>query len=279
MPKKPDVALIVHSCDRYQLLYQGFEYFFKEFWDFSIDCKYYFATEELDVEIPGFTNIKSGKGEWSDRLSYLLREQVQEKYVLYLQEDVWFNQKICKGFFTKLFEAAELNKWKQVKLHSADIYKTTKTSSYIEGLNVALLNNSASRYLMSHQITLWERKFFIEQLTANENPWRNERRGTKRLKKNNPDILHIDYFAQNHSKPINENLENVERANFHTISVNGMLNEEVLPFIDHLSKGDDLAQEYAEKLIYHYINGLTHDGRERPRKQDIFKKMKNWLFQ
>lgn len=41
-----DFALLVHSCDRYELLYKGFEYFFSKYWDFDVKCKYYFATEE-----------------------------------------------------------------------------------------------------------------------------------------------------------------------------------------------------------------------------------------
>lgn len=83
------VALIVHACDRYEFLYKGFEHFFSKYWDFGIDCKYYFATENLTVNIAGFQNIQSGKGPWSDRLAILLTEKIEEDYVLYFQEDMW----------------------------------------------------------------------------------------------------------------------------------------------------------------------------------------------
>ena len=82
------VALLVHSCYRYEFLYKGFEYFFSRHWDFSIPCNYYFATEEIDANIHGFKNIKSGKGEWSDRLIKLLRDNIKEGYILYFQEDM-----------------------------------------------------------------------------------------------------------------------------------------------------------------------------------------------
>ena len=81
------VALLVHSCDRYEFLYKGFDYFFLNHWDFSIPCNYYFATEIIDANIHGFEIIKSGKGEWSDRLIKILRDAIKEDYILYFQMD------------------------------------------------------------------------------------------------------------------------------------------------------------------------------------------------
>src|SRR4051812_14418350 len=191
---KNKVAVLVHSCDRYEFLYKGFEYFFSRYWDFGISCNYYFATEEKKVKIDGFENIQSGKGQWADRLSILLKK-IPEDYVLYLQEDMWLNKKVNRNFFNQLFQLAGNRDWKQVKLHSSEVYKTIPTPIFIEGFNIAKIDNAASQYLMSHQITLWNKVFLGEQLKKDEHPWRNERRGTKRLKKLNPDIFHADYFA------------------------------------------------------------------------------------
>src|SRR5687767_5116737 len=63
-----NVALLVHSCDRYEFLYYGFDVFFSKYWDFDIACNYYFATEEKATAVNNFRTIQSGKGEWSDRL-------------------------------------------------------------------------------------------------------------------------------------------------------------------------------------------------------------------
>jgi hypothetical protein len=271
-------ALLVHACDRYEFLYQGFEYFFNQFWDLGINCKYYFATEMIDVNIPGFENIKSGKGEWSDRLAYLLREKITEDYVIYMQEDVWLSKPVRKEFFDNLFDFVMAKGHKQVKLHSADIYQTVPTEKFIRGLNFSKIDNSKSRYLMSHQLTLWDRAFFIDQLLPKENPWRNERRGTKRLKLMNPEIWHVDYFSQNYSEPINKNQDIIERSNFNTVSQNGKLNDEVGYFIELLSKGDAKALAYAKELKNHHENSLTHDGMEQPRKVDFIKRLKNWVL-
>jgi len=35
---------------------------------------------------------------------------------------------------------------------------------------------------------------------------------------------------------------------------------------------------YGKELKRHYDNNLTHDGKEQPRKDGAFKKLKNWLL-
>ncbi|MFD1257204.1 hypothetical protein ACFQ3S_10380 [Mucilaginibacter terrae] len=272
-----NVALLVHTCDRYRFLYEGFSYFFHQYWDFNTRCNYYFATEELTVDIPQFKNIKSGKGEWADRLRYLLEHIITEKYVVYFQEDMWLNKPVSSTFFNQLFNVIEQNKYNQVKLDSADIYNTQPTPLYIEGFNVALLNNQASGYLMSHQVTVWNKAFLIQQLYKGEHPWRNERRGTQRLKKLNPEIYHIDYFAQNGQAAINKNEPQSMRSEYHTISGNSMLQNNILPYIALLQQAGPKEQAFSTELLNHYQNQLTHDGKAKPRKEDIFKKMKKWI--
>ena len=275
--KTNNVALLVHSCDRYELLFNGFEAFFSKYWDFKINSNYYFATEEKKVTLDNFVNIQSGKGEWTDRLRNLLEEKIKEEYILYFQEDMWLNKKVNPNFFNHLFELAQKNNWQQVKLHSSEVYKTTSTDNFIEGFNIAIVDNANSDFLMSHQVTLWNKDFLLKQLKRNEHPWRNERKGTKRLKKNNPEIIHIDYFAENGNKEINNNNNPILRSEYQTISMNGLLNSNIEPFLKELKCEDIKQQQYALKLEHNYKNGLTHDGKPKPRKVDIFKRTKNWL--
>jgi len=272
-----NVALIVHSCDRYEFLYLGFQFFFEKFWNFNTNCNYYFATEEKAFSFNHFKNIQSGKGEWADRLAFLLREKIREKYILYFQEDMWLNKKTNSGFFNQLFSLTEENNWKQVKLHSSHEYKTIATKYFVEGFNISLLDNAHSDFLMSHQVTLWDKEFLLTQLHKKEHPWRNERRGTKRLRKLNPEIFQADYFAENGQMENNKNDNPVLRSGYHTISMNGVLQDNVIPYIQELEKSDNANKEYGEKLEYHYKNKLTHDGLPKPMKVDIFKRTKNWL--
>jgi len=275
---KYKIALIVHACDGYEFLYEGFDHFFSKNWDFKIPCNYYFATEEKEVNINGFENIQSGKGAWADRLSYLLKNEIKADYILYFQEDMWLSKPVNRVFFEQLFELASNNGWKQVKLHSSDVYKTTATDIFIEGFNVAEIDNRRSDFLMSHQVTLWQKDFLLAQLYKNEHPWRNERRGTKRLKKLNPKIFHIDYFAENGCKELNVNQKPKNRSEYHAVSFNSTLNFNVVEYIKLLNNGKATQKKYAAELQNHYDNNLTHNGKPKPKKEDIFKKFKNWFL-
>jgi hypothetical protein len=271
------VALLVHSCDRYELLYKGFAHFFHQSWDEQIPVQKYFATEEKEAEVEGFQNILSGKGEWSDRLAFLLREKIPEQYILYFQEDMWLNKKAEASFFIELFELVKKKNWQQVKLHSSEVYRTKPTEHFIQGFNIAEVDKKNSQFLMSHQVTLWNKTFLLQQLPKNEHPWRNERKGSKRLKKLNSSIWHIDYFAENGQNAINNNHGAVHRSEYRTVSFNGMLNHNVVPFIQELRTASSDIKQYAAVLEDHYQRGITHDGQKRPKKTDPVKQLKNWL--
>ncbi|MDQ1141484.1 hypothetical protein [Pedobacter agri] len=278
MPKSNHkVALLVHACDRYEFLYKGFDYAFSKNWDFDITCNYYFATEVKDANIKGFRNIKSGKGEWADRLATLLRS-IEEEYVLYFQEDMWLSKPVNSDLFRELFDFAHKNNTMQIKLHSSEVYTTKQTDHFIEGFNISELDNKASHFLMSHQITLWNKDFLLAQLYKKEHPWRNERKGTKRLKKLNPLIHHIDYFAENQAAEINSNQNPIKRSEYYAVSFNSMLNFNAVRFIDELKSGSLPEKEYAAELQNHYDNNLTHDGNPKPKKVDLFKKFKTWFL-
>jgi len=275
---KNNVALLVHACDRYEFLYKGFDFFFSRNWDFNIPCHYYFATEIKNAKVNGFTNIKSGKGEWADRLATLLRS-IDEEYVLYFQEDMWLSKPVDKSFFNQLFDFADQNACNQIKLHSSDVYTTKQTENFIDGFNITEIDNKASHFLMSHQVTLWKKDFLLAQLYKKEHPWRNERKGTKRLKTLNPLIQHVDYFSENGSLEINQNKKPIKRSEYFAVSFNSTLNHNALRFIEILKSGTKAEKDYGKDLQNHFENGLTHDGKPKPKKVDLFKKFKTWFLQ
>ena len=275
--KENRIALLVHSCDRYSFLYKGFHYFFSKNWDYTIPCTCYFATEEKDIFFPEFINIKSGKGEWTNRIAFLLKEKIKEDYILYMQEDMWLNKKVNPDFFKLLFERTFEHGWKQVKLHSSTVYKTKPTPYYIDGFNITELDNSKSKFLMSHQITLWEKAYFLNELLENENAWAHEVNSTQRLRNAKASIMHIDYFAENGGEEINKNIHPAGRSEYQAVSVNACLYKSVVPYIAELVKGDKEQRKYAKKLKHHYIWQLTHGGKTKPRKENWRMSIKIWL--
>jgi hypothetical protein len=121
--------------------------------------------------------------------------------------------------------------------------------------NIAKVDNHASDFLMSHQVLIWNKKYLMDQLPNGEHPWRNERKGSKRLKQLNPDIYLADYFAENGKPEINKNINPVKRSEYKTISVNGTLSNEVVRFIKLFEEGNREEKKYAAQLLHHYENG------------------------
>ncbi len=270
------VAVLVHACDRYEFLYKGFEIFFNLHWDSEITTVNYFATEEKEVQIKPFKTVKSGKGEWSDRLIKLLTHDIREDYVIYMQEDMWFSKPMNFEFFKEMINYAVDNSLDCVKMNSGNVYTTIPTGVDISGLSLTTIDNAQSDYLMSHQITLWKKDFLLKQLKPNEHPWRNERRATKRMKKANPKLYHVDYFADGGLPAINQNKNPAIRSEYYSISINGLLGNNIEYFIHQLIE-QKLDIDYANKLKYNFENNLTHDGKPKPRKEDLMQRFKRWL--
>ncbi len=261
------IAVVVHACDRYRLLFQGFEYFFKKYWpQHTVVCNYYFLTEELDYNSDVFTNIKTGKGAWTERLRVAL-QSIDEPYIIYMQEDMWLSEMLCADTINSVVQYALDNELQLMKLNSSEVYKTIATDIVIDGLRVGVLDNNASGYLMSHQVAIWNKEFLLSQLQYKEHPWRNERKGTKRLKKLNPVICHVDLFSENGKTPINNNPDIAHTSSYMTVSVNSVLNDFVVPFINELKRcKEQLYSTYAYKLAHHYNHKYTHDGKAKPRR-------------
>jgi hypothetical protein len=266
-----NVAVLVFACDRYELLYKGFDFFFKKNWDHSFPITKYFTTESKNIDLVGYTHLKSGYGEWTNRLKLIL-DQIEEDYIIFLQEDVWFNKKISPGVLELILINMVKNELKLVKLNSSEVYTTEELDVHFKGYALARVIKESSDFLMSHQISIWNKNFFYAQLKDNEHPWRNERRGTKRLRKSNDDIYQIDLLSENGKPPINKNSSDIIQGEYHTISVNACIQSNTKIFIPELEK--DLP-EYADKIRYNMENNITHDGKPKPRKEDIFKKIKN----
>lgn len=267
---KKNTAVLVFACDRYELLYEGFDYFFNKNWGSPISLNKYFSTEKKDISIQGYINLKSGFGQWTNRLKRVLN-QIEEEYIIFIQEDMWFNKRVPMDVLFQVIDYVEAHDLKLVKLHSSEVYKTTKTGVDFSGYVLSEIVKRESKFLMSHQVSIWNKDFLYNQLKDNEHPWRNERRGSKRLKKSKDQIYQIDLLSENGKPPINENQFRMEPGEYETISVNACIQPKAKKYISELKK---VNPEYSDKLEYNLVNNLTHDGKSKPRKEDLFKKIK-----
>lgn len=176
-----NLSLLIHTFDQY-----------RKYWDGWVDgyCRNgvnysggdYLIFWGTDIEPPKEQKtignvLLSGKGEWSDRLIKLVH-QIPTDFIFYCQEDMWPCAK--HPDLTPLMEFIIKN----------DIYRL-QISPVVQfyslyGSNIPLFFHYKSKYLVSHQPSIWRKDFLLKCLAPNEDPWKNEYEGTKRL--NHPEI-------------------------------------------------------------------------------------------
>ncbi|MEM9857636.1 MAG: hypothetical protein AAF843_09775 [Bacteroidota bacterium] len=262
---KNQVALLVFACDRYQFLYKGFEYTFHKYWNKKVDLNYYFSTENSDLKVKGFKMLKSGAGPWTNRLKKVL-QCINEEYVIFLQEDMWMNRTYNAQALEELLNYALEKQFDLVKLHSTPSYKTIPTGNTFSDLDLFELDKKTSKFLMSHQVSLWKKEFLTQNLPDNEDPWMNEHKGTKRLKKTDASIYQIDLLQVNDLGP--------GQGSYKTVSYDAVIAKEATIFFDEMAKE---YPEYVERMKFNLENQITHDGNPKPRVKGLLNKVKREL--
>lgn len=171
------LAVVIQTCDKYSFCWEGWNYYFQKYWDFSNNCKVYFLNEEKEINFPSIIHAPTGKGEWSDRLRKGL-ESIPEQYILYMQEDFWLSMSIDILHYFRLFKHLSMDALRIGKDNKKFfLYKTFYAK------NIPLNKFSKrSRFLLCHQACIWDKNFFLSCLEKNENPWINEFAGTKRIR-------------------------------------------------------------------------------------------------
>jgi len=170
-------ALILHTTDRlpYTTMYDLWHQQFKKHWK-AKGFKYYFMNEDLIA--PFFKQIKTGEGQWTDRLRIGL-EQIPEGIIFYIQEDAIFHTDINVDDYC--FDGMNALRFALAPL-AATIIKEGDYYRY----------NDRSEYLMDHRPTLWRKSFLLEQLGYNEDPWVNEFAATRRMWGNDNKIYTVN---------------------------------------------------------------------------------------
>lgn len=232
----------MHGCDRYIGLYPGFEHFFRKYWPEGLPIQYFVITEEVDYESDLFTTIKSGKGEWSDRLANAIN-QIPVDYLIYFQEDFWLTTKVEKSFLENLIEIEKTigESISLVKLHSG--YESDGTVASIGGHDLLRVSKRNSEYLLSHQVSLWSKQFLLSCLRPGESAWENELLGTERLRKQEGSIYFID----------------ISERYYLPVSAKGKFNENVTHFFGEL----EIDSPYRARLIRSYNRGIHHGELDR----------------
>lgn len=170
-----DLSLLVHTFNKYQFLWPGSLQAWAQFPRET--CPFYWGTDAPGHEkhdFGGFKLIYSGVNQWSDRLMSLLA-QIPTDYVLYCQEDHWPTAK--PPDFKELMQIVHKLGLKRLQISPiVQFYSLT-------GSEKPYFFHLKSKYLVSHQPSIWDKKFLISCLERGQTPWVNEYEGTKTLSK------------------------------------------------------------------------------------------------
>jgi hypothetical protein len=172
-----NLSLLIHTFNGYQHLWSGCASSFCKHWDQDIPLYFGTDTETRGEYLFPYTThlLFSGPGEWSDRLRSLL-QQIPTEYVLYMQEDHWPTQSPPNL-------AHMMQIMTEKKLLRLQISPIVPFYSLFSEENT-LFFDVKSKYLVSHQPSIWKKSFLLDCLKPGETPWVNEYKGTLRLQQN-----------------------------------------------------------------------------------------------
>jgi hypothetical protein len=171
-----NLSILVHTFSGYSFLWDGFVKSFDKNWGLrypetfigsDIPCE----NDHFFQNHPYLKMKYSGSGEWADRLTKLLI-QIPSDYILYMQDD----------HYPKM--APDLNKMVElVEKHGLLRLQISPIVQFysLYGSGFPLFFHETSKYLVSHQPSIWKKSFLLECLKPNETPWQNEYAGTMRL--------------------------------------------------------------------------------------------------
>ncbi len=181
-----DVTILVNSCDKYEDAWEPFFRLLKIHWPECGDYKIVLSTESkvyncdfLDVKtINPPLSLKNSS--WSARLNNAL-EQIDTEYILFFLEDFFLLEKVQTDIFKKALEIIESDQ--EIGLIT---FKTTDLISMFSGKTdyekcfYEVRRNIPDR--TNVLIGLWRKKYYLDLLYGEENPWEYERNSNIRSK-------------------------------------------------------------------------------------------------
>jgi hypothetical protein len=168
----PVTPVVLHTFDKYKKFWNPWFHYFKK--NVKGPYKIYFLSEE---EAPDFyeevIHIKTGSGEWGQRLLTGLK-QIPEDYIYYMQEDFWAFKPIDLSIYLDTFID-----------YNMDVLRISSDSPLytLENINNIYKFSQNSAYLMTHQFSLWNKSYFMKYVNPEDCPWSNEIKQTQKIAK------------------------------------------------------------------------------------------------
>jgi hypothetical protein len=203
------MVALIHSGDKNSWVWKYWKYYYAKYWDFRIPTV--FLSEEKDLNWDQVINIKSGTGPWATTLLNSL-DKIHTEYIIYMHEDVFLTNHIEYNTLIELYKLMKTNDLQLIKCSGHDAgwreaeNNLPKTDMKVNEEPIYLYPNHID-YLVSHQISIWNKEFFKSTLKCGESPWQHELEGTKRLRARN---ISIHAFCSEENEPNSRPIPHIE---------------------------------------------------------------------
>lgn len=196
-----ECVLLVHSGDRGSWIWPTFHFWYRKNWLSASVCDTVFLGETYAPDWDGVIPMTTGKTPWGVGILNAL-DKMNCKYFFYTHEDSCICEPSRTDKIAKLIEF--------MKEHDVQLMKTcgwdggfndaarpmVETDMKMDGETIWQYNNN-SGYLISHQISLWNKEFFKSCIKPAYSPWDSEMEGSDELRKR-----HIPIYAYRGKAPI-----------------------------------------------------------------------------
>ena len=172
---QPKTALIVQSFKGYERFWEGCFASLHKYLPRSIPI-YFLSDHEAPLNAKKYElyseiilPVNTGKGTFAKRgLIGLLKLPPSIKYIIYMQEDMWISNDIDSGFVQEIVNGMIDLKLKLVKIcegsfHPDDYDQVVNHNNKVPlGAKISGYRFHAARYIMSHHVSIFERKFLTK---------------------------------------------------------------------------------------------------------------------
>lgn len=196
-----DCITLVHSGDRNNHLWEYWKYYFDMYWDFS-RMNVIFLSENKTIDYNKVITKTTGNVSWSKGLKTELNN-INSKYIIYMHEDYFLTAKVDFDVLEEILTHMRKRNIKLVKCCGktggySSAYSDFKPTDMKVGDKYLQKYSNKTDYLISHQPSIWNKKFFNSTLKWEESPWSHEINGTIRLRRRN---IPVYVYSSNEDEP------------------------------------------------------------------------------
>lgn len=181
------ILSIIHSGDNNSWVWPKWYEYYSKYWDEN-KVPTIFLGETKAPDVPLHTEV-TGDVNWSNGLIDFLTK-LDASHVIYQHEDFFITGTVD---FDKVLELQQL-----MDQHNIDIIKCCgrcagDTTARLDVCSLDIPHiysySLSNNYIISHQMSIWNKDFLLSSLRRDESPWEHEINGTRRARKRNPTVL------------------------------------------------------------------------------------------